>query len=86
MPNADQTQSFLYRDTDLWKFAVLRQRTAQWAFQKKYGYSDGRGHGPGNSDCYACSLAGNNPESGCSVHGIEPQAMPERIEKSFSIA
>ena len=82
MPNTDQTQSYLYRDTDLQKFAVLRQRQEQWAYQKKYGYSNGRGAGPGNNGCYACSLAATNPEAGCSVHGIEPK----KIEISLSIA
>jgi hypothetical protein len=82
MPNANQTQSCLYRDTDLQKFAALHQRGEHWGFQKKHGFSDGRGHGPGNNSCYACSLAATNPEAGCLVHGIEPK----KIEKSSDIA
>lgn len=82
MPNADQSQSFLYRDTDLQKFAALQQRQEHWAYQRKYGYSNGRGAFPGNNDCYACSLAATNPEAGCLVHGIEPK----KIEKTSDIA
>jgi len=72
---------FIFRDTDIERFRVLRSRGQQWQNQREHGYSDGRGHGPGGNHCYACSLAASNPEAGCIVHGIESR----KIEKSSDV-
>jgi hypothetical protein len=68
----DAGVSSLYRETDLRQFEVLASRQATFKQEMKRLKLAGLSQ---FNDCYACSCAATNAESGCSRHGIYPVAI-----------